>query len=412
MTDSSVPTHAALENLEYEDDVLLWGGRKVTEIAAELGKTPFYAFDRKRMTNRVAELRAALPSELKLHYAMKANPMPEVVEHMVGLVDGLDVASAGELAVALKTGVDPKEVSFAGPGKQNWELEAAINAGITVNLESEGEMRRLADLGNQLGKRPMVAIRVNPEFELKTAGMKMGGRPSPFGIDSERVPAVLAEVKTLNLDFRGFHIYSGSQNLRADAIEDSMTKTVDLVIELADTTDLPVSFVNLGGGLGIPYFPREKSLDLSAISEPAEKAVQALQAALDKPEVIMELGRFLVGEAGIYVCRVIDIKESRGARYAITDGGLHHHLAASGNFGQVIRKNYPVAAVERQSKQEEVTVVGPLCTPLDLLGDRVTIDQITFGSLVAILQSGAYGKSASPEMFLSHPACGEILLNG
>jgi diaminopimelate decarboxylase len=410
MNKPATPTHAALENLEYEDDVLLWGGRKVTEIAEELGQTPFYAYDRQRMTSRVAELRAALPNELKLHYAMKANPMPAVVEHMVGLVDGLDVASAGELVVALKTGVDPKEVSFAGPGKQDWELEAAVKAGITVNLESEGEMRRLAELGNRLGSRPMVAIRVNPQFELKTAGMKMGGRPSPFGIDSERVPTALAELKMLDLDFRGFHIFSGSQNLRAKAIEESMTKTVELVIELAGTSDLAVSFVNLGGGLGIPYFPREQSLDLSAITGPAERAIARLRDTLDDPEVIMELGRYLVGEAGIYVCRVIDIKDSRGVRFAITDGGLHHHLAASGNFGQVIRKNYPVAAVERRSEKEEHTVVGPLCTPLDLLGDRITTSLVEEGSLVAVLQSGAYGKTASPAQFLSHPCCIEVTI--
>src|SRR6056297_675474 len=363
MTDTQ--EHPALASLQYEDDILLWGGRKVTEIAEEVG-TPFYAYDRARMSARVAELREALPEGLHLHYAMKANPMPEVVAHMVGLVDGLDVASAGELEVALGTGVAPRDVSFAGPGKQDFELEAAISAGITINMESEGELRRIAALAERLGRRPDVAIRVNSPFELKTSGMKMGGRPSPFGVDAERVPAMLEEVKSLGLGFRGFHVYSGSQNLRAETIAESMSSTVDLVIDLARATDLEVTFVNLGGGLGIPYFPKERSLDLGAISEPAERAVTKLTAELGNPEVIMELGRYLVGEAGIYVCRVIDIKESRGIRYAITDGGLHHHLAASGNFGQVIRKNYPLVAVERSEPVEDVTVVGPLCTPLDL----------------------------------------------
>ncbi|WP_405234368.1 pyridoxal-dependent decarboxylase, exosortase A system-associated [Lentisalinibacter salinarum] len=407
MTDTQ--EHPALASLRYEDDILLWGGRKLTEIAAETG-TPFYAYDRTRMSTRVAELTEALPEGLHLHYAMKANPMPEVVRHMVGLVDGLDVASAGELEVALATGVDPADVSFAGPGKLDFELEAAIRAGITINMESEGEMRRIAALAGKHGSRPNVAIRVNSPFELKTSGMKMGGRPSPFGVDAERVPAMLAELKSLDLHFRGFHVYSGSQNLRAEAIIESMTSTVDLVIQLADSTDLDISFVNLGGGLGIPYFPKEQPLDLAAISAPADEAVSRLRKALGDPEIIMELGRYLVGEAGIYVCRIIDIKESRGTRYAITDGGLHHHLAASGNFGQVIRKNYPVVAIERRDTAEPVTVVGPLCTPLDLLGDKVTIHQLEAGSLVGILQSGAYGKTASPERFLSHPTCSEILL--
>ncbi len=403
-------THAALAALDYDDGVLLWGGCKVTDIVAEVGTTPCYLYDRARMTQRVAELRAALPEALQLHYAMKANPMPAVVAHMVSLVDGLDVASAGELQVALATGVNPVDVSFAGPGKREPELEAAARAGITINLESENEMRRLARIGEQLGKRPDVAIRVNPLFELKTSGMKMGGRPSQFGVDSERVPAMLEELKALNLNFRGFHVFSGSQNLRAEAIDESMTKTVELVISLAAATNLDVSFVNLGGGLGIPYFPKEQPLDLAAVGDPAERAVRRLKSALGKVDIIMELGRYLVGEAGIYVCRVIDIKESRGARYAITDGGLHHHLAASGNFGQVIRKNYPVAAVTLTDKKAEVSVVGPLCTPLDLLGDRVTLSELTEGSLVAVLQSGAYGMSASPERFLSHPPCTEHLI--
>ena len=407
---SEVQTHDALAMLEYRDGVLLWGGRKVTEIAEEVGSTPFYAYDRTRMATRVAELRRAMPQGLSLHYAMKANPMPAVVEYMVGLVDGLDVASAGELRVALATGVDPKDVSFAGPAKRNEELLCAAESGITINLESEGEMRRLARISERAGTCPSVAIRVNPPFELKTSGMKMGGRPSQFGVDAERVPTMLEELATLGLDFRGFHVFSGAQNLRAETIVESMGKTVGLVIELAAQMDVDVSFVNLGGGLGIPYFPREQPVDLAAVGEAAHAAVENLQTALGDVEVIMELGRYLVGEAGIYVTRVIDVKESRGQRFAVCDGGLHHHLAASGNFGQVLRKNYPVAAVRRTAEQQQVSVVGPLCTPLDLLGDRLTMSALEEGSLVVVLQSGAYGKSSSPEAFLSHPPCREILL--
>jgi diaminopimelate decarboxylase len=402
--------HAALGTLEYRDGVLVWGGRKVTEIAAEVGSTPFYAYDRQRMSLRVTELRAAMPEELSLHYAMKANPLPAVVQHMVSLVDGLDVASAGELAVALATGIDPSDVSFAGPGKRDAELRLAVESGITINLESAGEMRRLARIAAELGRRPAVAIRVNPPFELKTSGMKMGGRPSQFGVDAERVPDLLAELGALDLHFRGFHVFSGAQNLRAETIVESMEKTVGLVIELSARLDLDLEFVNLGGGLGIPYFPKERPVDLAAVADAVHSAVGTLHSALGDVEVIMELGRYLVGEAGIYVTRVLDVKESRGHRFAVCDGGLHHHLAASGNFGQVIRKNYPVAAVALTAEREPVSVVGPLCTPLDLLGDRVTLSRLEEGSLVAVLQSGAYGKTASPEAFLSHPHCREILL--
>jgi diaminopimelate decarboxylase len=403
--------HFALRELDFEDGILVWGGRKVTEIANELGSSPFYAYDSGRMTRRVSELRRTLPAEIEFHYAMKANPLPSVVAHMANLVDGLDVASAGELEVALATATPPQDISFAGPGKRDVELARAINAGITINMESEGEMQRVARLGAELGIRPSVAIRVNPQFALKSAGMKMGGRPSQFGIDAEKVPATLAQMRHMDLDFRGFHVFSGSQNLRADAIEQSMAHAVDLVIELAGSTGSAVSFVNLGGGFGIPYFPKEQPLELAALTTPAERAVRKLRSAFGETcQVIFELGRYLVGESGIYVCRVIDIKESRGTRFAITDGGLHHHLAASGNFGQVIRKNYPVTAVESTEREEEVTIVGPLCTPLDLLADRMVMSRINVGSLIAVLQSGAYGRTASPAEFLSHPACGEILI--
>lgn len=403
-------THAVLGTLEYRDGVLLWGGRKVTEIAEKVGSTPFYAYDRALMAERVADLRRVLPEDLSLHYAMKANPMSAVVEHMAGLVDGLDVASAGELRVALASGVDPKDVSFAGPGKRDDELRYAIESGITINLESEGEMRRLAHIAGDIGKRPSVAVRVNPPFELKTSGMKMGGRPSPFGVDAERVPDMLGELASLDLEFRGFHVFSGAQNLRAETIVESMNKTVGLVIELTARLDLDVAVINLGGGLGIPYFPGERPLNLPVIGDAAHAALATLQTALGDVDVIMELGRYLVGEAGLYVTRVIDVKESRGTRFAVCDGGLHHHLAASGNFGQVIRKNYPVAAVALTDEQQPVSVVGPLCTPLDLIADQVMMSVVGEDSLVAVLQSGAYGRSASPGDFLSHPRCSEVLL--
>ena len=411
MPDKALLTHAALEALDYEDGILLWGKRKLTDLAVELGQTPFYAYDRGRMTRRVTELREAMPDALHFHYAMKANPMPAVVEYMVGLVDGLDVASEGELKVALETGIDPKYISFAGPGKRDRELEAAISAGITINMESEGEMRRITHIAEDLGKQPNVAIRVNPAFELKSSGMKMGGRPSQFGVDAERVPAMLKELEALNLNFRGFHVFSGSQNLRAKAITEALEKTVELVLELASSTTLKPDFVNLGGGLGIPYFRNERPLDLQDIAPAAAAATDNLIGELGNIEVIMELGRYLVGEAGIYVVRVIEIKESRGNLFAICDGGLHHHLAASGNFGQVLRKNYPVVNIERTAdKIQNVSVVGPLCTPLDLLGDRVDLFPLGPGSLIGILQSGAYGATASPQEFLSHPSVAEILI--
>lgn len=411
MGEEPASSHAALTMLQYQDDTLLWGKQKVSDIASVVGCTPFYAYDRQLMSHRVSELRAALPEKLHIHYAMKANPMPELVDHMAQLVDGLDVASEGELRVALATQTRPQDISFAGPGKRDTELEAAILAGITINVESEGELRRVTKLSENLGKTANIAVRINPSFELKTAGMKMGGRPSQFGIDAERIPSVLKEITSTGLNFRGLHVFSGSQNLRPEAIIEALEKTVELVLAVADSTNLKCSVINLGGGLGIPYFPGEKPLEHTQLSDSYSQAVERLSQELDDPELIIELGRYLVGEAGIYVCKVIDVKESRGTRFVVCDGGLHHHLAVTGNFGQILRKNYPVVGVERgNGETETVTVVGPLCTPLDLLADKMPLNRLQEGSLIAVLQSGAYGASASPSGFLSHPPCKEILL--
>lgn len=404
--------HSAHPWFEARDGELMIGGQTVSQIVAEAGRTPLYLYDRGVMNRKVDGLRAALPAEIGLHYAIKANPMPEVVRHMAGLVDGLDVASANEMQVALATGTKPSDISFAGPGKSVAELEQAIGAGIVINMESPLEMQRIATIAERAMVRPKVAVRVNPDFELKSSGMKMAGGPKQFGVDAERVPALLADLGRLPLEFWGFHIFSGSQNLRTDVLVDAQQKSAALAIELAGHAPAPVRLLNLGGGFGIPYFPGEKPLDLAPIAANLRELAPRIRTALPHAHVVLELGRYLVGESGVYLCRVLDRKISRGQVFLVTDGGLHHHLAASGNFGQVLRKNYPVLIANRigASTRETASVVGPLCTPLDLLADRMELAQAHEGDLVAVFQSGAYGLSASPLGFLSHPPPLELLI--
>jgi diaminopimelate decarboxylase len=408
----SAPVHATLDHFPVVDDCLQVGGMPLTRLAQQVGRTPFYAYDRRLITARVGALRSVLPAEVHLHYAIKANPMPVVVRHLAPLVDGLDVASAAELRVALDSGTRPEAISFAGPGKTDAELEAAAEAGIVLNIESPRELAVLARIGAERGMRPRVAIRVNPDFELKSSGMKMGGGPKQFGIDAEAVPDVLRDLSRMPVDFQGFHIFSGSQNLRADAIAGAQRKTLELAVRLAADAPSPVRLLNMGGGFGIPYFPGEQPLDLAAVGANLRRLVVEARQSMLEAELIIELGRYLVGEAGIYVCRVIDRKVSRGHVFLVTYGGLHHHLAASGNFGQVIRKNYPVVVGNRVrgAEREVASVVGPLCTPLDLLADRMELARADVGDLVVVLQSGAYGLTASPTAFLSHPAPAEVLV--
>ena len=411
-TISNRPTHAPMDQFPVIDNELHIGGIPLSRLAARVGQTPFYAYDRNLISERVEALRETLPAEIHLHYAIKANPMPAVVQHLAGLTDGLDVASLGELRVALDTGMAAHKISFAGPGKTDRELAAAVAAGIIVNLESEGEMERITAAGERLGVRPIVSVRVNPDFELKTSGMKMGGGAKPFGVDAEKVPELLARIKTRSLDFRGFHIFSGSQNLRAEAIIEAQTKTFELASRLADHAADPLAWLNIGGGFGIPYFPGEMRLDLKPVAENLERLLSDRQTNLLDAEIVIELGRYFVGEAGIYVCEIIDCKESRGERFLVTNGGLHHHLAASGNFGQVIRKNYPVMLGNKAESTavEKVNVVGPLCTPLDILASKTELPPAEPGDLLVVFQSGAYGVTASPHLFLSHPQCIELLV--
>ena len=395
------------------DNCLHVGGMPLTRLAEQIARTPFYAYDSRLITERVARLRAALPPDIHLHYAIKANPMPTVVRHLAGLVDGFDVASAGELKVALDTSISPASISFAGPGKSDRELRDAATAGIVVNLESEHEMERLAQAAAALGLRPKVAVRVNPDFELRSSGMHMGGRASQFGVDAERMPALLACMQDLPLEFHGFHIFCGSQNLHAEALMEAQRNTFDLARRLAAHAPGPVKLLNLGGGFGIPYFPGEQSLDLEAVGAHLAGLMPEARQDFPEAEFVLELGRYLVGEAGIYVCRVLERKFSRDQLFLITDGGLHHHLAASGNFGQVIRKNYPVIVGNRvvpENATALASVVGPLCTPLDLLADKMELGHAREGDLIVVLQSGAYGLTASPTAFLSHPAPAEVFL--
>jgi diaminopimelate decarboxylase len=406
------PQHASMSQFKVVDNCLQIGGQPLTEIAKAVGKTPFYAYDRAVINAQVESLRALLPADLHLHYAVKANPMPDVVRHLSALVDGLDVASAAELRLALETGTDATHISFAGPGKSDEDLSAAVASGVIINMESSGEMHRIAALAAANGTRPRVAIRVNPDFELKSAGMKMGSGPKPFGVDAEQVPAMLETLGSLPLDFMGFHIFSGSQNLREQAIIEAQTKTFELAIRLSRSAPSPVRWLNIGGGLGIPYFPGEQRLNIAPIAANLATLVKDAKTLLPDAEIVMELGRYLVAESGIYVCTVVDRKVSRGETFLVTNGGLHHHLAASGNFGQVIRKNYPLCVGNRvtDSELEVVNVVGPLCTPLDLLGQRVNLPAAAPGDLIVVFQSGAYGLTASPLNFLSHPHPGEVLV--
>lgn len=405
---------SVLKYFEISDGKLLIGGKTAEEIATEVG-TPFYAYDLGIARQKLEKLRVAMPSELEIHYAIKANPHPEIVKFFSQLGTGFDVASAGELNTVIKTGVDPKHIGFAGPGKREDEIRLACRAGIgSLNVESTGEL----DLANRIAaeeeKQLNVCLRVNPSYELTGSGMKMGGGSKQFGIDEELIPEVLHNFeKWPHLSFRGFHIFAGSQNLNAEAISSAFEKAIDAVIEFIPYCPQPPAMVNLGGGFGIPYFSSDTELDIAAVGSALKNAINVRNEHLINLKLVVESGRYLIGECGVYVSRVLYRKESRGETFLIVDGGMHQHLAASGNLGQIIKKNYPIALSDKiqESPLEKVNIVGPLCTPLDRLGSKVALPKAKPGDLIAVFSSGAYGFTASPRTFLGHPEPKEIVLN-
>jgi diaminopimelate decarboxylase len=392
---------------------LTLGGEDFADLIAQAGDTPAFLYDGGAIAARVARLRAALPAGVGVHYAIKANPHGDLLGAIAPIVDGLDVASGGELAKAL-TVKPAAAISFAGPGKRDDELEQAIAAGATLHVESEGEADRALAIGDRLGLTPRIAVRVNPDFELRGSGMRMGGRASPFGVDAVRVPALVRRLVAVGADWHGFHIFAGSQTLDTGAIIEAQAATLALAGRLADEAGAVPAFVNLGGGFGIPYFAGDTPVDVEAVGAALGEALAGRVAALADTGFAVELGRWLVGEAGVYCARVVDVKESGGETFVVVDGGLHHQLAASGNFGTVVRRNYPVAVAERMDGAPVITasVVGCLCTPLDRLADRVALPAVAVGDTIALFQAGAYGATASPAAFLGHPPAREWFIPG
>jgi diaminopimelate decarboxylase len=403
----TIPADFALD-----DAMLRIGGETVEALIEQAGGTPLFVYDLGIVRDRIARFRVSFP-RIRLHYAVKANPYRPLLRAMNGLVDGFDIASEGELGLALEADIDPRSLSFAGPGKRDPELAAAIGLGVTINCESEAEAERALAIGRQRSIRPRLAVRVNPPFEIRGSGMRMGGGARPFGIDADRVPALVRRIVEAGAEWRGFHIFAGSQALSAEAVSEAQQASLALATLLSEAAGQAPPLVNLGGGFGIPYFAGEQPIDIQAIGAGLAAALRDRSAVLIHTAFAIELGRWLVGEAGVYLTRIVDRKISHGKTFLVTDGGMHHQLAASGNFGQVVRRNYPVAIATRfaEPAAEQVSVVGCLCTPLDRLADDVMLPRAEVGDVVAVFLAGAYGLSASPQSFLSQQPARELAVD-
>lgn len=385
----------------------------ISELTTRFG-TPCYAYDSSVLEKKWQRIRACLPPRFSISYSVKANPNPEVVKFFVNRGCGLEIASLGEFKRALLAGCQPSKVVFAGPGKTPAELEFVLEKDIgEIHSESFLELDRISAIAQRQGKPARVALRINPGSEAQGGAMRMGGKPAPFGIDEECIDEALEKiVSDTFLQFRGIHLFTGTQILDHRILLSQYRKGVEIAKKTAHRLQQPLHTLDFGGGWGVPYFMSERELDVKALKEELLQLMTELEGDpfLAHTQMMVEPGRYLVGEGGVYIARVIDIKVSRGKKFIITDGGLHHHLAATGNFGQVIKRNFPVAVLNKidQMAEETVDVVGPLCTPLDVLARSIDLPRIEIGDFIGIFQSGAYGRSASPLEFLSHPAPVEI----
>lgn len=393
-----------------------FAGRSMAELASLSQSAPLFVYSRAAISARIKLVKASLPSAVKLHYSIKANPHPLTIAHIAGRVNGMDVASHAEMLLALGAGVAPENISFSGPGKTDLELHAAVTAGIVIHAESVSEVERVLQISNLLNQRPLIALRINPEFSVKQSGMVMGGGSQPFGIDLDQLGNAMSALKSSGIACTGLHCYAGSQMLNASHVCKLQEQTFAMMMELVHTHDLVDVSLNLGGGFGVPYYSHEQALDIAQVGENLGSLMEHPSLEKRVGSVIIELGRYLVAEAGIYIARVTEKKQSRGKQFLIVQGGMNHHLAASGNLGQTIRRNFPVVGSSTRHDEtlavdtETVSVVGPLCTPLDILASDIELPRLERGDHIAVLNSGAYGYSASPHGFLSHPLPVEILL--
>lgn len=393
-------------------------GIPIERIAEEYG-TPLYVYDGDVLRRQFTELRERLHPAMEVFYSLKANPNISLCALLHHLGARAEVSSLAELVTARRAGVDPADILFLGPGKTVAEVTACVREGIAaIVCESLDELALIGRIATEAGVVTPVALRVNPGFSVKGAGLAMGGKPRQFGVDeaqlfdlADREPATLRPPGTRLV---GIQVYLGTRILVEDSIVDNTRRVLDLATRLSERVGFPLDMVDVGGGLGVAYFDGERDLDVDLLTGKLNEVIEAFVTHHPDTRLVMELGRYLVALAGTYVVRVRYVKTSMGERFAIADGGTNHHMAAVG-IGSFVKRNYPITILNRDisgEAKEKWHITGPLCTPNDVIGKGVQLPPPREGDLVGVGRSGAYGSTASPVNFLSHGAPAEVLVDG
>ena len=391
---------------------LVISGYTVEDLIAEAGGTPAFIYDNNIIGGQVARFRAAMPDGVALFYSVSANPNEELLTFLGRYVDGFRVVSGGELARLKHARLAGIPITFAGPGKRDAEIEAGIAIGATISIESEGEAGRILAIAASLGVAPKVAVRVNPPFTIEGGKVSFGAQPSPFGVDAGAVPALVETLAGAGADWRGLHVFAAAQCLDQSALIDAHRAIVRCAGDIADVLGRPIPELNLGGGFDVPCFDGDQQLDIYELANALHQTLREAPELLATTRISMELGRWLVGESGVYLTRVLDRTESCGHTFLTTDGGGHHFLRATGCLLERGRGNYPIAVANRfaSAAEEEVTVTGCLATPNDVFGDEIMLPRAEPGDVIAIFAAGAYAMTASPTFWESRPPAHELLV--
>ncbi|MEA3079293.1 MAG: diaminopimelate decarboxylase [Sphingomonadales bacterium] len=395
-----------------DDGQLLIGGYSAEELVGEAGGTPLFVYDNNIVGAQVARFKGAMADGIALHYSVTANPYEPLLEFLGRYIDGFRIVSLGELELLQSAGLAGIPINFAGPGKLDSELEAAVKAGATVSVESDGEAARTIRAGENVGIQPKISVRVTPPFAIEEGKVSIGSRPSPFGVDAGRVPVLVHGLIQAGVDWRGLHMFAGAQCLDAEALAEVHRVTVAHAGEISDVIGLPLPELNLGSGFDIACRPGDSPLDIDHVATALNRTLCDAPPLLATTRFTIELGRWLVGESGVYLSRVLDRTESCGRTFLTTDGGGHHLIGATGGLGERGIVNFPIAIANRfgAAPEEEVTVTGCLCTPFDVFGDQVGLPRAEVGDLIAVFCAGAYGLSASPQAWESRPLAREMLV--
>ena len=403
----------AEKTFEIRGSELIVSGVPASEAVRRFG-SPVYLYDLDVLKRTYRKLRDGLRDDIRLFYSLKANPSLCIGAAFCELGAGAEIASLGELETALKAGFRPENIIFAGPGKQRRELEASVRSGLlSINAESTEELKTIGRIAGELGQKASVGLRINPKENVSGSQMMMGGGPSPFGLDEERISEALSICDAQkHLVFQGIHVYVGNQILDAELAVANIENTLNIARKVAsERPEGSMKLVNLGGGLGIPYYKHQREFDIEGFIRELNRGIESIkkEPSFRDTTFILELGRYLVAACGVFLTTVLYVKESRGKRFAVTDGGMNANSLATGNLAQKIRRNCPMCPVDRMNEpfDRSFDIVGPLCTPTDRFGRDFKAPDLKPGDVLCVPLAGAYGLTASPGLFLSHPGCRE-----